>query len=177
MKNPKFILGESHAASEKIRLSIISPSITCKAGCSHCCKRKIEITMAEAFLLYSNLEDTGEWESIKKECLNLQKFTSLDPSVWFKSEISCPLLDRESNLCRVYSLRPVVCSSHFVTSNPDSCSPSSSSNSYSRIDTSSIKKEFLDNISSLKDDIQKMIFPLSFALLLAERIRKEVISE
>jgi Fe-S-cluster containining protein len=138
------------------------------SGCSSCCYRKIEVTISESDMIYRELEKSGLWGRVKEECISLQKFISLDSSVWFKSEIKCPVLDEDSKTCMAYGVRPVVCASHFVRSNPENCSPGSSGD-YDKVDMEFIKMEFLKDMESMKGSHANVILPLPLALLISEK--------
>jgi Fe-S-cluster containining protein len=160
--------------SERRKLNIIKEPVSCKAGCNSCCSRLITITMAEAVVIHEYLVQNKKWSKVREKSIELFKLShDTDPIAWFKMNISCPILD-EKGLCSAYSIRPVVCSTHFVTSDPDLCSPwSSKSGSYKSVDMGDLYIEFQEKISSKIDSygIFNLRLPLPTALLLAERIQ------
>ena len=91
-------------------------TISCKRGCSHCCKHNQLITSDEADLLVR----VGK---IDKEYLEMQLEFCEDPEFWWKLPYvysKCMFLDNDQ--CTVYKNRPSICRNHAVSSVPENCS-------------------------------------------------------
>lgn len=161
------------AASQQASLaSMRIPNISCKIGCSNCCKRYICITIAEAIVLIDFLKKNGRWDRVKSAAESQQDTAiNIRPVAWFKMGLACPIL--HDGVCDAYPVRPIVCSTHFVTSRPEMCgSTSTASGDYESCEMPDVHMNFarsfdrvLDNRSSLK-----IVAPMSIALLVADRI-------
>lgn len=160
--------------SSKRRLTVYGDKIPCAPGCSGCCSRLISITVAEAVLIYSHLSQFGRWAAISLECRKQLPDIKNSGSVsWFLMNRKCPVLDLEKGTCSAYSVRPVACSTHFVTSKPELCdSWNSGAGDYSPVDFSDLYEEFQEKLATniAGHGILSLELPLPQALLLAERI-------
>lgn len=108
------------AARQATELRIRHADIRCKPGCSACCNRYLMITLAEAAVISDHLKRSGKWEKVMARAEELREVAVLaNPRAWYKMDISCPIL--VDNLCTAYPVRPVACSAHFVTSDPELC--------------------------------------------------------
>ena len=106
---------------------------TCKLGCSCCCRYHIPTNIAEArtLALYVKRELSAEQISdLQARTLQWHQWDSSrpgrDPSVAMAGPTEfpdydpcCPLL--VDGACSVYPVRPAVCRTHFVSSDPSSC--------------------------------------------------------
>ena len=72
----------------------------------------------------------------------------MDPNQWYLAQIPCPLF--KDGKC-ISSIKPIMCSTHGVSSPPESCSPISEF-IYNRINNDSIVKEAYDQILSNVDN-------------------------
>lgn len=89
--------------------------ITCKAGCSACCRIPVHITAHEAALLAEAGGDTMAHDRIAKQAgLSDDEFMRLPDE-----DRRCAFL--ADNLCTVYEHRPSACRKHHVISDPDLC--------------------------------------------------------
>jgi hypothetical protein len=148
--------------------------ISCRSGCAGCCSRLVEITMAEAVLIYQHLQDTKQWDSVRTMARSQAAVAkTIAPLVWFKMNRKCCVLDTEKSTCRAYAVRPAWCSIHFVSSPPECCSPwSSTQGLYIPTDFLDLFTEFRKRMASHVEGygILSLELPLPIALLLAERI-------
>lgn len=107
---------------------------TCKLGCYHCCGQHILVNIAEAHSLtqYINREFTKdqiyelrlrtqrwhEWDDIRVGRYPSSN-TSQGTALSYDENFHCPLL--VGGVCSAYTVRPIICRTHFVCSNPSSC--------------------------------------------------------
>lgn len=167
-------LADAASQSEKRRLSVYKGRIRCKPACSGCCSRLLSVTMAEAVLMYDHLSRSGQWAEARKVCIEqIKMIPGAKHMTWFKMNQKCPVLDRATNLCRAYMVRPATCSTHFVTSDPSLCDPwSANGGKYESADFTDILNKFSKRMSeSVRGNgIFTMTMPLPTALILAEQI-------
>lgn len=117
----------------------IQPS--CFKGCAYCCYFPIITTRLEAKLILQYIQSLPEaqkqdilghlfnyFESNKEQ---LEKVCSIDfhedPQFKFKyisEQVSCPFLDRSSNTCKVYEVRPTPCRTYLNYCHPNVCAQS-----------------------------------------------------
>lgn len=99
--------------------------VSCKKGCSSCCKQMVFITIPEALVMVEDLsENSVVWDSFKKR-LNKQIAWLEDPGAsvekWFNEQKECAFL--WNGECRIYENRPAVCRTLLVVSDPIQCTP------------------------------------------------------
>lgn len=162
--------------SNKRHLQINKENVTCKPGCSFCCSRLIHITIAEAIVMLDNLRTTKKWETVKSDCVNIYKISmQSEPLTWFKMNIQCPVLDKNTNSCNAYQVRPTPCSTHWVCSPPDLCDPwGNNAGTFRLISDTDIHQEFFNKLEQEVDGHGILILrlPIPAALLFAERIQE-----
>lgn len=106
------------------RLNVLRDSSPCGPGCSACCSRLIHVSVAEALVMYEHLVKSGAWPAVRDRAREQAGLAMLaHPVAWFKMNRPCPALDPATRLCSAYAVRPTPCSTHFVTSPPQSCDP------------------------------------------------------
>lgn len=159
------------ASSEKRRLKVVD--ISCKKSCSGCCRRYIELTVAEASIIVSFLKQKKLWDSVKEKAERASSMIKKVPSnAWFKMDIKCPVLD-DNDLCSAYPVRPSACAVHYAKSDPIVCSPSKISNQkYNPVE---FLEEFTESRKKLNSTLAgygvlQIVLPLPTALLMADRI-------
>lgn len=165
------------AAAEKSsvrRLNVYADEIRCSPGCASCCSRMIYVTVAEALVILGGLRKSGNWQEVKKRCLE-QKATAYasSPVSWFKMNIPCPVLRPEEKTCSAYEVRPALCSTHFVRSEPSACDPwDPGSAPYSPVQMDDILDEFKKALAAGLDGFGVLAYrmPMPVALLFAERV-------
>ncbi|MBU2514971.1 hypothetical protein KJ966_26925 [bacterium] len=105
---------------------------TCKAGCFHCCGQHILTSITEAqalahYIKYSFTQDQieklrlrtqqwHEWDETRRSCSTLT-----DGQSDFSAYCYCPMLVKGE--CSAYSMRPLICRTHFVSSDSPACRP------------------------------------------------------
>jgi Fe-S-cluster containining protein len=106
---------------------------TCTLGCCHCCRNHILMNTAEAHTLSQYIKREFSVEHMKNLRMRTQQWHEWDNSrpsrspsvnVGQRTDLSdydhcCPLL--ENGECAAYPVRPVVCRTHFVCSDPLAC--------------------------------------------------------
>lgn len=109
---------------------------TCKLGCCHCCRQHILTNVAEAHTLAQYVKRkfstdqiadlrtrTQQWLEWEDSRPGRYPTTNMDmQSVISDSLPYCPMLVK--GVCTVYSVRPIICRTHFVCSDPRACLPS-----------------------------------------------------
>ena len=109
----------------------ISP--TCKFRCCHCCRYHILANIAEAHTLAQYVKRemsvdqiidlrmrTQQWHEWDNSRPGRYSPANIDEQTEFSAyDHSCPLL--VNGACSAYPVRPVVCRTHFVSSDPLSC--------------------------------------------------------
>lgn len=115
--------------------------ISCKKGCSACCRQAVPIAEAEAFALAELVENMNEPKRsrIKKRfaqaCERLhemnwfermENFAELTPKKreklvmeHFYENIECPFL--ENDMCSIHEQRPLICREYLVTTPAENC--------------------------------------------------------
>lgn len=159
-------------ARQSTYLSLNAPRIPCRPGCSACCKRYVVVSLAEAMVLVDHLKSNQKWARVAATAAEQRDLAlKVKPLSWFKMEISCPLLNHDR--CDAYAVRPPICSSHFVTSPPEACSPMSTSMArYEPHHMPEVHAEFaksFDKIIGEKSPL-RVRAPMPTALLIAEKI-------
>ena len=169
----KLALMDTIAKSDQRRL-VSKEQIPCKSGCSGCCSRLVEITMAEAVLIYDDLYQKKLWPQVRVVAKGqAPMIKDIPPMSWFKMNLKCPILDQSKQTCLAYPIRPAICSTHFVSSDASMCDPwSSNSNAFKSLDFIDLLIEFRERASSHIEGygILSLELPVPTALLLAERI-------
>ncbi len=106
---------------------------TCKLGCSCCCRYHIQTNLVEARTLvqYIKRELSAEQiEALQERTRRWHQWDNSQPGRYGSEDLDesitpsnydpcCPLL--VDNTCSIYPVRPVVCRTHFVSSDPSSC--------------------------------------------------------
>jgi len=108
---------------------------TCKLGCCHCCRHHIFMNIAEAHALaqYVKREFSADQRNdLRMRTQQWHEWDNSRPGRYPSSNIEeqtdlsnydhcCPLL--VNAVCIAYPVRPVVCRTHFVCSDPLFCRP------------------------------------------------------
>lgn len=115
----------------------VNINATCEKGCSHCCYFPIILTKMEAKLIVQYIQQLPK---LKKEELvtHLEQYyrnedLTMVYNIDFKTDqqykgkyitkqVPCPLLDKQTNSCLAYEVRPIACRTHYNYCNPQVCS-------------------------------------------------------
>jgi len=116
--------------------------ISCRAGCAHCCRHLVPLSVFEAEALarwllslpekvradlegrfqraLTALSDAG----VLQKLVDLQTNPKLDSDLevgleYHRAYVACPFLENEN--CGIYSIRPLACREYMVTSPPELC--------------------------------------------------------
>jgi Fe-S-cluster containining protein len=108
---------------------------TCKPGCFHCCGQHILTSVVEAKALAhyikrefqrGEIEDlrirTQQWHEWDETRLGRHHAAHIDEQLTFPAYQYCPML--VEGKCSAYPMRPLICRTHFVCSDPQACRPS-----------------------------------------------------
>ena len=105
-------------------------NVTCREGCSHCCKLPATATVPEMVLVVEHLARRPDWER-RRPALEralehqLSEFASVDVLderervAFFRRQLACAFL--RDDRCEIYPVRPAVCRYHMVVSPPANC--------------------------------------------------------
>lgn len=104
--------------------------VTCKEGCSHCCKLPATATVPELVPVVEYLINRCDWLRRKpalERDLNKQlaEFAAIDildkqaREAFFRRQLPCVFL--KDGRCEIYPVRPAVCRYHMVVSPPENC--------------------------------------------------------
>lgn len=163
---------EAAAASEKRRLTV-RQDVRCRPGCSACCSRYLEVTVAEAMVVVEHLRQAGRLRAVLDAARSqVQAVRQTPQNAWFKLNIPCPVLDPSTRLCSAYPVRPPACSTHHAVSDPSACEPwSSSDQPFMPVDFADVFMESQRRVlgATEADGILRMQLPMPVALLLADR--------
>ncbi len=151
---------------------------TCKLGCFHCCGQHILTNVAETHTLAKYVKREFSIDQIADLKMRTQQWLEWEDSrpgryptthTDVQTDISdthpyCPMLVK--GICSAYPVRPIICRTHFVCSNPRACRPSddpesveadplaltsivTNTNTFSMIIRESIENEGLDFSQSI----------------------------
>ncbi|HET9954858.1 MAG TPA: YkgJ family cysteine cluster protein [Polyangiaceae bacterium] len=81
------------------------PRVACRAGCSSCCFLRVEVTAAEAELLWPLVRDL---ELLDKVRATSERVSGLDRLARLRERVPCALLS-EAGSCLVHERRPFAC--------------------------------------------------------------------
>jgi Fe-S-cluster containining protein len=130
--------------------------------------------MAEAVIIYEHLREKEYWPDVRKKATDqMNLLGAAQPMTWFKMRQKCPVLNTDTDLCRTHALRPAICSTHFVTSNPKLCDPwSTASGEFKAVDYTDLYENFQRRMTECIQSygIFTLMMPIPTALLLAEKI-------
>ncbi len=158
---------------DSLTLSVNNTNIKCKVGCYSCCKRWIEISVAEAIIIRNELVNSGKWDYVKLKCTEYADVSkNSNETSWFLMNLPCVLLDMSNATCCAYSVRPPQCSLHFVTSDSSVCHPwKYCSEKPDVIDSSSLVMKFVGEFThAVGESVLSFRSHIPVALLIADRI-------
>ena len=104
--------------------------VTCKEGCSHCCKLPATSTVPEMIPVVEYLTSRDDWKqrkpALERELTHqLTEFAGVnvldvnERVAFFKRQLPCAFL--KNDRCDIYAVRPTVCRYHMVVSSPANC--------------------------------------------------------
>lgn len=165
---------ETHNEVQK-KHKVLLEMTACRVGCSHCCSRKVTLTVAEALILYHYLREKGVLSKVLAKCEEYEKeYKEYDDQSWFLSNIKCPVLNMDLNTCEAYQVRPVFCSTHYAMNNSESCDPwyTGPLENYPIDYLEEAKKFYLDVIKLANPAVVAYVTPIYQGLLVAHSLQK-----
>lgn len=116
---------DPHVAEAAARMGV-----TCKEGCSHCCKLPATATVPEMVSVVEYLTSRCDWErrrpALERELSHqLAEFADVnvlderERVAFFRRQLPCAFL--KDARCEIYAVRPTVCRYHMVVSPPENC--------------------------------------------------------
>lgn len=104
--------------------------VTCKEGCSHCCKLPATATVPEMVPVVEYLVGRCDWErrrpalerELERQLTAFATVNVLDDEErarFFTRQLPCAFL--KDDRCSIYPVRPTVCRYHMVVSSPQNC--------------------------------------------------------
>lgn len=136
----KFVSGVYASMDEAIRGELVRLRSedgvipTCKLGCYYCCRQHILTNIAEAYALVQYIKRKFSIDQVYELRLRTQQWHKWDdinagrhPSTEINQKLAlsgdhnlyCPLL--MEGACNAYAMRPAICRTHFVCSDPSLC--------------------------------------------------------
>lgn len=108
---------------------------SCQRGCCTCCGQHIQMNLAEAHALGQYIRRAFSLQQIRDLQQRTQQWHAredarrkghlpadrINSGALSDEEPSCPLLVERA--CSAYPVRPIICRTHFVSSNPSACRP------------------------------------------------------
>ena len=140
---------------------------SCKLGCSHCCQFHIVTNIAEAVTLAQYIKKQLSADQVEELRIRTQKWhawdssrpgryptENIDTKIDFSDYIHCcPLL--VNGKCIVYPVRPSVCRTHYVCSQPLLCL--AANNPKSELEPPIVMKSILEMTNSFSLEIKELI--------------------
>lgn len=118
-----------------LQAAVEKKGVSCKAGCSNCCRLPALASVAEMAPVVERLAAREDWLTVLRPALELKIAEQLmavstvnmmddaERSAFFENkQLACVFLG-EDELCRIYELRPSACRYHYVTTPAENCSP------------------------------------------------------
>lgn len=108
--------------------------VTCKKGCDHCCYQLIHATLYEGVVIANRLinrQDSSRIDKVVAQGENQAQIVhdantkeevairDTDAARWFVRQEACCFL--ENNLCTIYDIRPIACTSYMTVTPPELC--------------------------------------------------------
>jgi len=118
--------------------------VTCKAGCSHCCKLPATATVPEMVPVVEHFVTQRDWpkrrpdleRELTRQLIEFSTVNIFDPNdraSFFNRQLPCAFLKTDQR-CEIYDLRPTVCRYHMVISPPQNCALGAGDPTVARVD-------------------------------------------
>lgn len=100
-------VAQLHQAIDKLTRQVHESgrAVDCKAGCTHCCRARVEVTEPEIFNIVRMLK-AGSTETLETRIRRLRHHQSATTSD-APARPDCAFLDNQ--LCAIYAVRPAAC--------------------------------------------------------------------
>lgn len=116
---------------QKVRELARAHDVTCRVGCSHCCKLPASASVPEMVPVVAYLADRADWPKRRaalepKIRAYLEVAFPVDPqdgaarAAFYKQQVPCVFLD-DDQTCSIYPVRPSACRYHLAVSPPENC--------------------------------------------------------
>jgi Fe-S-cluster containining protein len=121
-----------HEADKKMAEGIAKSrfKVSCKRGCGACCYQYVSIVFIEALLIGEFIVRLWSKEEVDQTLEALDEHTRLmhhDTDRYFFDRRPCPFFvpgeGQWAGECGIYNVRPMVCRTQFVVSDPVLCAP------------------------------------------------------
>lgn len=134
-----------HVADAATRMGV-----TCKAGCSHCCKLPATATVPEMVPVVEALVARADWTkrrpALERELTrHLEAFATVnildeeERAGFFTRQLPCVFL--KDQRCEIYAHRPAVCRYHMVISDPQNCALGAADPTVARVDLRALETD------------------------------------
>jgi Fe-S-cluster containining protein len=148
--------------------------VTCKKGCSHCCKLPATATVPEMVPVVEYLSSRCDWprrrpaleRELDKQLAAFATVNILDEherASFFQRQLPCVFL--KDDRCEIYPVRPTVCRYHMVASPPENCALGAADPTTARLDMSQLESDVA--IRAAKEFGELTGGPIALAFVLA----------
>lgn len=163
----------------QVKAAVAAKNVSCRAGCSHCCRLPASASVAEMVPIVRALAEHPDWaEKLKPEIEKLvgQQMLAIgtmnmmdadDRSTYMRKEVACMFLGDDEH-CKVYDLRPSACRYHYVVTPAENCSPLLPDAHVGRVDLR--KLENLVALTSAQEIGELLAGPIPAAFVMAARM-------
>lgn len=164
---------------DALKPALEAKGVTCRSGCSHCCRLPALASVAEMVPVVLALSQREDWLTAIRPALELKIAEQLavvstfnvndagERSEYLGKQIACVFLG-EDEMCRVYELRPSACRYHYVVTPPENCSPLLPDATVARVDLR--KLEELVALAGAKEMSGILAGPIPASFVFAARM-------
>lgn len=149
-------------------------TVSCRAGCAHCCKQLVTVTLPEAFAMVASLPVSEAMKllgahasRLVEQCDYLLRLDARSRE-WFARGTRCVFLT-DNDRCAVYAARPIACRTHAVVSSPENCAPGAADSTVAAIRVRNARFEAFGELDGAAGEVglSRGLFPLPIAVTLA----------
>lgn len=160
-------------ADAGLRSTMALFDVPCRSGCAACCLQRVYVFAEEASCIIDHLRRTRGLQALAElgeRCReHVTQVGHLDGYEHFDRRVPCPLLDRSTQRCTAYDVRPYACRLYLVVSSPERCAESSRAEIH-QLDTPALRTAYFHGVLDLRgsDDLAALtdsMVQLSEALL------------
>jgi Fe-S-cluster containining protein len=147
--------------------------VTCKKGCSHCCKLPATATVPEMVPVVEYLTSRCDWPkrrpTLERELARqLAEFATInvldecERADFFKRQLPCVFLQKDR--CEIYPARPAVCRYHMVVSPPENCALDAADPTTARVDLRQLENDVAIKAAKALGELRGGPIALAFVL-------------